>query len=220
MVRLMLVGVLAMVGAAVANPPERVLRTEAVLEATPAQLWEAYTTKAGWESWAVPLAEVDFRVGGTIRTNYDKDAGIGGPGTITHHILAYEPQRMVVTRFDAPANASWAKMAEGCQVVVRLEPVSPTRTRFVETMVGWGEGPEWDESYTHFKQGNEFTMERLKQKFSKPGDAEGALTLMASMVGGEWICEQKNPQGAFPRPQPDRAGARWQEHDRPRLARR
>src|SRR5216683_3316100 len=99
------VGVMAMVGGARGMEPptgtaaDRVLRTEVVVDATPEQLWEAFTTKAGWESWAVPLAEVDFRMGGTIRTNYSKEAGIGGKGTITHHILSYEPDRMLTMRF-------------------------------------------------------------------------------------------------------------------------
>lgn len=197
-----ILAVMVMVIAAVSETrgDERVLRCEAVIEATPAEVWEAYTTKAGWESWAVPLAEVDFRVGGTIRTNYNKEAGIGGPGTITHHIIAYEPERVVVTRFESEGNAAWAKKAEACQVIMRLEPVSAARTRFTLTMTGWGGGAEWDDSYLHFKEGNEATLARLRKKFEKAGAAEGAaaaLAMLGRMVGGEWVCEQTAPNGSL-----------------------
>ncbi len=195
----MVMGVFAMCGVSRAGEPERLLRTEVVVDATPEQLWEAFTTKAGWESWAVPLAEVDFRIGGTIRTNYDKNAGVGGKGTITHHILSYEPRRMISTRFESQGSPGWAKLAEGCWVVTRFEPVSPTRTRMVETMLGWGEGPQWDDSYNHFKAGNEWSAEQLRKVFAKAGDsdADAALALMRSMVGGEWICEHTAPNGSL-----------------------
>lgn len=191
-------GVMLTTSAAAAG--ERVLRCEAVLDAAPQEVWEAYTTKAGWESWAVPLAEVDFRVGGAIKTNYNKEAGIGGPGTITHHIVAYEPERVVVTRFTSPDSPAWAKKAEACQVIMRLEPVSAARTRFTLTMTGWGEGAEWDDSYQHFKEGNEWTLERLKKKFEKAGAAEGAdaaLAMLGRMVGGDWISENTGPDGSL-----------------------
>jgi len=41
------------------------------------EVWEAYTTGAGWQRWAAPVAEVDLRVGGSIRTHYDPTAEIG-----------------------------------------------------------------------------------------------------------------------------------------------
>ncbi len=45
------------------------LKVRASLDA----VWHAYTTKEGWENWAVPLAEVDLKVGGTIKTNYNEE---------------------------------------------------------------------------------------------------------------------------------------------------
>ncbi len=193
---MMAVGAL-FVGASAYGGTDRILRTEAVVDANAEQVWEALTTKAGWESWAVPAAEVDFRFGGTIRTNYNKEAGVGGKGTITHHILSYEPQRMITTQFESEGNAPWAKLAEQCWVITRLEPIGASRTRVTETMVGWGQGPQWDESYQHFKQGNEWSMEQLKKKFANAApDADAVLALMASMVGGEWISESTGPSGS------------------------
>ena len=48
-----------------------VLRHEAVVPAPPDAVREALSTSAGWASWAVPVARVDFRLGGRIETSYD-----------------------------------------------------------------------------------------------------------------------------------------------------
>ncbi len=180
---------------------ERTLVTEAMVEGSLDEVWAAFTVKEEIESWMVPLAEVDFRVGGTMRTNYSKEAGIGGPGTIVHHILAYEPGRMITTRFDAPQSAGDKKLAEKTWVVTRMEPVSPTRTRVTETMVGWGTGEEWDKVYAFFEKGNAWTMDRLVKKFAgrHPADEGRAMELMRTMVGGEWIHEHKDQTGRVAR---------------------
>jgi hypothetical protein len=39
--------------------------------------YAAYTTKKGYENWATPLAEVDLKVGGFIKSNYNKEGKIG-----------------------------------------------------------------------------------------------------------------------------------------------
>jgi uncharacterized protein YndB with AHSA1/START domain len=184
---------------------DRVLITEGVIDAPPDAVWKLVTTKEGWESCMVPVADVDFRVGGTIRTNYDPAKGVGGEGTITHHILAYEPGRVLVTRFDAPPGAKKAILAQQTGCMIRLEPTPDGRTHFVESMSGFGDGPDWDESYAFFKQGNEWTLDKIKRHFAKPdgaapsapesADGDKVLALMAHFVGGEWVHEDVLPDG-------------------------
>lgn len=170
---------------------ERTLTCEVIVDAALDEVWEAFTTKAGIESWMVPLAEVDFRIGSTIKTNYNKEAGIGGPGTIVHHILAYEPHHMLAMRFDAPPEAGDKKLAENTWVITRMEPISANQTRVTESMVGWGTGPEWDKVYEFFEKGNAWTLGQLKKKFAKPahGGFELTQSLVEGLVGGEWIAE-------------------------------
>ncbi len=152
---------------------ERTLRCEAVVDAPVAKVWEAFTTKSGVESWMVPVAEIDLRVGGTLKTNYNKEAGVGGPGTIVHHILAYEPERMFAARFDVPAENSPLKLAEKTWWVVRLEPIDSGHTHVWHSMVGFGEGPEWDDVYAKFEKGNNWTMQQLVKKFA-PAEPQAA----------------------------------------------
>jgi len=146
---------------------DRILRTEAVVPAPVGEVWKAFTTKEGVQSWMVPVAEVVLRLGGTLKTNYNPQAKIGDPGTIVHHILSYEPERMLATRFTAPEGAPpAAQVAQATWVVYRFEPLSAQTTRVTVTMVGWGTGAAWDESYDFFKRGNEWEMRQLVKHFA------------------------------------------------------
>ncbi len=156
---------------------DRILRTETVVRAPLADVWRAFTTKEGGQSWMVPVAEVDLRIGGTLKTNYNPQAKIGDPGTIVHHILSYEPERMLATRFDAPENAPpAAKLAQATWVVYRFEPLTAQDTLVTVSMMGWGEGPAWDDSFLFFQKGNDWEMQQLRKHFSPPSSCEPSKT--------------------------------------------
>ena len=161
----------AMIGECTAG--ERILRTETVVPAPVAEVWKALTTKDGIQSWMAPVAEIDLRLGGTLKTNYNPQAKIGEPGAIVHRILCYEPERMLATQFTAPEGAPpEAKLAQQTWVVYRLEPLAAGETRVTVSMMGWGQGPEWDRSYAFFEKGNAWEMEQLVKHFAKPVPAK------------------------------------------------
>jgi uncharacterized protein YndB with AHSA1/START domain len=151
---------------------DRILNWTAEVDGPVAEVWKAFTTKEGIESWMVPVVEVDLRRGGSIRTNYNPKAKIGDPGTITHVILAYEPERMISSRFIAPENAPAAKVAEATWGVSFFEEIAPQRTRVTYRSCGWGHGPEWDTAERFFEQGNAWTFDRLRAKFAAISSAE------------------------------------------------
>lgn len=178
--------------------PTETMRWEVVVDAPVERVWNAWTTKEGIESWLVPHAEVDLRVGGAIRTNYNRDGHIGDEGTIVTHIMAFEPQRALITRFTAPPTAPQAKIAENTWGVMQLESITPSRTRIVLTSYGWKRGGDWDTARAFFEKGNAWTLEQLRSKLSTPGVADQdakAMELLRSLAGGEWIHEKVNDDG-------------------------
>ncbi|MGE5213405.1 MAG: SRPBCC domain-containing protein, partial [Nitrospirota bacterium] len=44
---------------------------EALVNAPLEQVWAAFTTKAGLESWMVAHAEIELKIGGRMKTQYD-----------------------------------------------------------------------------------------------------------------------------------------------------
>lgn len=180
------------------DAPTETLRWEVVVDAPVELVWDAWTTKEGIESWLVPHAEVDLRVGGAIRTNYNRDGKIGDDGTIVTHIMALEPRRALITRFTAPPTAPQAKIAENTWGVMQLESITPSRTRVVLTSYGWKRGGEWDTARAFFEKGNAWTLEQLRLKLSTADGATQdarAMALLQSMAGGEWIHEKVNDTG-------------------------
>ncbi|WP_237064843.1 SRPBCC family protein [Microbulbifer guangxiensis] len=143
---------------------EMVLVQEVSIEAPVSEVWRAYTTSAGWMAWAAPLAEVDLRAGGTIRTHYGKDAKIGDPGTITLHIVNYVPERILTLR--AELSERWpAVMQEDdgkLMNVVVFEAQGESRTRLQSYGVGYRDLPEYDNLMQFFISANEGLFEKLK----------------------------------------------------------
>jgi uncharacterized protein YndB with AHSA1/START domain len=134
-------------------------------------VWDTLTNSEKMTRWMSPLVEVDWRVGGTIKTNYNKDAGIGGKGTITHTILTYEPGVMYAARYDAPDAPPAAVLGQQLVHITTLEPIDATHTRIRVTGTGYGEGPDWAKTRAFFAAGNPYELTVIK-KLLEPGAAE------------------------------------------------
>ncbi|WP_204346594.1 SRPBCC domain-containing protein [Psychroserpens algicola] len=84
--------------------PKLVLIQELTVKSPIDSVWKAYTTKKGWENWAVPLAEIDLKVGGYIKTNYNEQGKIGDSTTIVTHIINYVPKKILTLQAELTDN--------------------------------------------------------------------------------------------------------------------
>lgn len=142
-----------------------ILVQEVVVEAPIGEVWRAYTTSDGWMAWASPLAEIDLRAGGTIRTHYGADAKIGDPGTNTLHIVNYVPERVLTLR--AEMSERWPdvmKEDEGRLMnVIVFEAQSAATTRIESYGVGYRDLPAYDDLMKFFIPANEGLFKKLKE---------------------------------------------------------
>jgi uncharacterized protein YndB with AHSA1/START domain len=146
---------------------EYVLRHEAIVPAPPDAVWEAWTSSAGWMSWAVPFAVVDFRQGGAIETSYDPGARAGDPANIVNRILAFLPGRMLAFKAEkAPPGFPHADLLDGLFSVVEIEPADPGSSRVTVSGIGYTDTAGHREMREFFRRGNAWTLERLIQRFS------------------------------------------------------
>jgi uncharacterized protein YndB with AHSA1/START domain len=161
--------VLAGEGAGAGN----VLRHEAIIDAQVERVWQAFTTKAGLESWMVPHAEIDLRVGGKMLTTYDPNGVIGDDGTIENTILSYEPLRMLsIKATKPPANFPHKEAIENMWSVLYFEPVGPDRTRVTCVGMGYGDDEASQKLRQHFDWGNAWTLKQLQERFAPKADEE------------------------------------------------
>ena len=147
---------------------EKVLRIETIVPASSEKVWRTLTTAEGWKTWAAPVVAVDFRIGGTISSNYDANAKIGSPGTIQLGIVNYLEKEMITFKVKLTAQFPEKTRAEdqNLQEIVQVMPIDSTHTQVISSMVGWGTGKEWDEVYKFFSKGNQWSYQQLFNSLS------------------------------------------------------
>lgn len=147
---------------------EQALRQVLVLDAPVEQVWAHFTTTDGVTSWMAPVAEVDLRSGGTIRSSYDACAAIGDEGTITLQVVNFVPERMLLLRSDlsVAADAAWmtpAILERGLDManLIEFEALDDGRTRITSWGLGYGTGEDWETMIGFFIAGNEWSFGQL-----------------------------------------------------------
>ena len=148
---------------------DRPLRHEVVVEAPVAEVWAAWTTQRGLESWLARNAKVELKPEGRYETNAFGE--IGEPGTVEMRVLAFEPERMLALSTSAPPDEfPEVAAAEDTWAVVSLYPIDENNTRVEYTMLGWREGDEWDRARKFFDQADRYLLEMLRRRFAGKHD--------------------------------------------------
>jgi len=140
--------------------------TEGIVNAPVEEVWKAFTTKQGIESWMVAKTEFELRVGATWRTSYSKESNLNDDAAIHHTILAYDPGRMLAFRTTkTPRNFPFPNALPKTWNVVYFEPAGPGRTKVTTHMLGYEDNEESQKMRAFFETGNKTTMDSLVKKF-------------------------------------------------------
>jgi len=143
------------------------IATEAVVNAPVSRVWEAFTTKAGMESWMVANGDIDPRVGGRMRTSYRKDADLDGDTAIHQTILSIDPERMLSYRtVRSPAGFPFAATIGQTWTVIYFEPLDAGRTKVTVRMLGYSNDAESQKMRAFFDVGNKATLDALVKRFA------------------------------------------------------
>jgi uncharacterized protein YndB with AHSA1/START domain len=146
---------------------------EAIIDGPLDQVWAAYTTKTGLESWMVAHAEIELRIGGTMKTCYDPKATVDGPKAIVNTILAFEPMRMLSFKVaKAPQGFPFPTAITNMWTVVYFEPQGQQATRVRGVCLGFGDDEESKKRREFFNRGNAVTLEGLQKRFAAKAEAK------------------------------------------------
>lgn len=152
----------------VTKTSERVLRIETVVPASPETVWNAWTTPQELSKWIAPVVAIDLKIGGTISTNYDQKATLGSAGTIRLPIINYIEKQLITLKVNL--NDKFPKNTRdedhNLQEIVQIVDLGGGNTNVVSSMVGWGTGKDWDQTYDFFARGNEWTYRQLAKYLS------------------------------------------------------
>ncbi|MBS0536577.1 MAG: SRPBCC domain-containing protein [Proteobacteria bacterium] len=163
---------------------------ETVIDAPVKRVWEVFTTSEGFTSLGPAKANVDFRVGGLIKSTYDPNGSLDDNNHIENEIIAFDPERMISFRIHKPpATFPYPNAWKSTWSVVTLEPVGPDRTRLRLAMLGFGKDEESQKMHKFFEVGNAKTMQSLRQKLGSDearSKSEKAWKLLTGLVGDSW----------------------------------
>ena len=139
--------------------------TEGFVNAPVSEVWRIFTTSEGFKATGVAHADVDFRIGGSIRSHYDPKGTLGDPGTIVNEILAYEPERMLAIRIkQAPASFPYRNAMKSTWTVIYFVPAGEmTQLRIVG--LGYQDDPESVAMREFFEAGNRQTLDQIAKPF-------------------------------------------------------
>ena len=113
-------------------------------------------------------AEIDLKIGGLMRTHYDRNGKIGDPQTIDNTILCFEPNRMLAIQVkNPPASFPFKSAIQKMWTVIHLEEAEASRTRMRIDGIGYGDDEESRKLRDFFEKGNAYTLKKLQAKFAK-----------------------------------------------------
>lgn len=136
------------IGTAEAGSPKAVCK-EALVAASLAEVWNAWTTPEGLRSFFAPQVNMRLEAGGPFEILFNPASPEGSRGSEGCRVLAFAPPRVLAFSWNAPPSMPTVRR-ERTQVVVELEPLGERLTRVRLTHTGWKEGAEWDQAYAYF----------------------------------------------------------------------
>lgn len=137
---------------------------EAVIRAPLAEVWRVFSTAEGFKQMGVAKCDMDFRIGGQIRTHYNPGGVLGDEGTIVNEILAYEPERMLAIRVQKPpAGFPFPERVwRGTWSVIGLADLGDGRTHVRIAGYGYTDDPDSQKMRRFFEQGNAWVLQKLQ----------------------------------------------------------
>jgi uncharacterized protein YndB with AHSA1/START domain len=141
---------------------------EGVVDAPVEEVWKILSTSEGYKVLGPALAEVDLRIGGTIRTRYSANGNLGDSETIENVILAFEPPTMMATRIQkTPATFPFKEAWKRPWSVVILIPLDGGKTKIHAASLGYGSDAESLAMRRFFENGNQEVIGNIQRHFAK-----------------------------------------------------
>jgi uncharacterized protein YndB with AHSA1/START domain len=146
---------------------DKVLQLSIIVPATVKEVWKLFTTDEGLKKWIAPVAKIDMKIGGSIRTNYDSNKTVDDSSSIKLDIINYIEYEMLTLKVNLnnsfPAEAK--KEDKNLQEILQFVKVGEHETKIISIMVGWGQGSHWDKAYSFFEKGNVWTYKEILKLF-------------------------------------------------------
>jgi uncharacterized protein YndB with AHSA1/START domain len=162
--RLVLSVLLGLSVSTLSHAAERAIDKEITVAASLDDAWSAWTTREGIVSFFAPDAVVDARVGGAFHIHINPLGEPGSKGADDMRFLALQPKQMISFDWNAPPHLPEAR-AQRTFVIVRFAAIDDKTTKVTLHHTGWGNGGEWDKTFSYFERAWGGVLGNLKKRF-------------------------------------------------------
>lgn len=145
---------------------ERMITKQVVVPAPIETVWRTWTTREGIVSFLAPEAEIDARVGGAFHIHFNPYGEPGQKGADDMRFMALQAPTLLSFDWNAPPHLAQVRQ-QRTFVVVRLKALDAASTQVNLTHVGWGDGGEWDLTYTYFDRAWAGVLGNLRKRFEQ-----------------------------------------------------
>ena len=138
-----------------------------VIAAPVADVWRAWTTPAGIESFfARKAAKVDASPGGAFELWFAVDAPEGSRGSEGCLFHSVTPMQQLVFEWNSPPTLPVVRSLHTL-VYLDFRPLAPDRTEVTLRNFGYGEGDDWQKSKAYFERAWTSVMDSLQKRFAQ-----------------------------------------------------
>lgn len=135
--------------------------TEGFINAPLAEVWRVFTTAEGLLTTGVDKADVDLRIGGSIRT-----ISGGAGGTWVSEVLAFEPERMLALRTrEAPTGFPHRDAMVGTWTIIYFTPSGQDMTHVRFVALGYTDAPASQALRKFSADAHRQTLDRVAQRY-------------------------------------------------------
>jgi len=145
---------------------ERTIAKDVVVKAPAAEVWKAWTTNEGIQSFFAPEAFVEPKAGGPFHIHFNPYAPAGLKGADDMRVLAVQDGKMLSFTWNAPPYYPEVR-GQNTYVTVRLKPAGDNETRVTLVHGGWGDGGQWDQVYDYFSKAWGNVLANLQKRFAE-----------------------------------------------------
>jgi len=145
---------------------ERTLVKMATVKATVDEVWNAWTTTEGIQSFFAPEARVEARPGGPFEVYINPYAKPGLKGADDMVVLAVQEPSMISFTWNSPPHLAEVR-PHRTSVQVRFKALAANETEVRLVHGGWGEGGQWDQSFKYFDNAWGNVLASLQKRFAE-----------------------------------------------------
>jgi len=145
---------------------EKQLEFTFTVNASPEDVYEAWTTAEGVKSFFAPECKVALEKYGDYHILFFPDAARGSRGAEDEIVLAYEKNKMFSFTWGFPPSLPELRATQKTVVLLRFTEIENGRTQVHFLQSGWGDGEDWQKGFDYFVDawGN-VVLARLRYRF-------------------------------------------------------